>query len=391
MHLVVLLCGEVLLALDASVQRACNVIARVSDALQLAYLAQHGAYLGLGVVGEVGIADLVEVLGNLYLHVVGDALVLLYARECLYELGLVLLVYQVAHQVEHPLYAHAKLVYLLLCLQHGEFRGLHDAGGDEAQAEVLLLALGFLGLDDAAHELLYLRNEPDEDGGVGHVEAGVEGSEHERQLGGVLEEARLAFHYGVVVAHERAYHVDEGTEHQQYPHHSEDVEEHMGEGSAARLRVGCHGSEVRGYGGAYVLAHDEGYALIDGEHAAGAEYHGDGHDGSRRLHAEREQSSEQQEADGREEAVWVERAEEVEHGLVVSEVHVNARLAQRAQSEEHERYSEEEVAYVSLLLTVDKYDCNEERRVDKIGDVERESRRHDPCGEGRSDVCSHDY
>ena len=72
-------------------------------------------------------------------------------------------------------------------------------------------------------------------------------------------------------------------------------------------------------------------------------------------------------------------------------MHIYARLAQRAQSEEHERYSEEEVAYVSLLLTVDKYDCNEERRVDKIGDVERESRRHDPCGEGRSDVCSHDY
>ena len=39
-------------------------------------------------------------------------------------------------------------------------------------------------------------------------------------------------------------HVGEGAEYKHYPHHTEDVEEHVCESRAACLRVGCHGGNV---------------------------------------------------------------------------------------------------------------------------------------------------
>ena len=92
-HLVdvlILALGEVvLLAVVLAVDGACHVVAGVADRLEFGDLAQHGANLGLRVVREVGVADGVEVLGNLELHVVADTLVLLNARVELVELRLV--------------------------------------------------------------------------------------------------------------------------------------------------------------------------------------------------------------------------------------------------------------------------------------------------------------
>ena len=81
MNMLVLAWDKVFLTLHLPVDGARNVLAAVTDTLYLGNLPEHGPYLGLGVIAEVCVADLVEVFGNLYLHAVGDALVLLYTRE----------------------------------------------------------------------------------------------------------------------------------------------------------------------------------------------------------------------------------------------------------------------------------------------------------------------
>ena len=69
-HVVILLLGEVFLAADAPALGTGNVVAGVTDALQFGNLAEHGAYLVLRLIAQMGIGDLVEVLRNLNLHVV---------------------------------------------------------------------------------------------------------------------------------------------------------------------------------------------------------------------------------------------------------------------------------------------------------------------------------
>ena len=116
MDMLILLGGEVFLAVYLAADGAGDVVAGVADTLYLAYLAQHGAYLGLRLVAQVGIAHLVEIVGYLYLHVVGDALVFLDAREELHKLVGILLSQQLPHHAEHALYALGKGVYFLLGL-----------------------------------------------------------------------------------------------------------------------------------------------------------------------------------------------------------------------------------------------------------------------------------
>ena len=71
-------------------------------------------------------------------------------------------------------------------------------------------------------------------------------------------------------------------------------------------------------------------------------------------------------------------------------MHVNAGLAQGAKSEEQESYTEEEITDDAAFLHVDEDDADEEGRIDEVGNVERESERHDPSGQRGSDVCTHD-
>ena len=118
-HVLVLLRGEMLLlALHLAAYGARDVVAGVADALYLGYLAQHGAYLAFRVVGEVVVANVIQVCGDFYLHVVRDVLIFLYSREQLCKLGLVLLLQQPAHHHEHALHALGERLYLLLCLEH---------------------------------------------------------------------------------------------------------------------------------------------------------------------------------------------------------------------------------------------------------------------------------
>lgn len=249
-----------------------HVVAGVADRLQLRDLSQHGANLAFRLVGEVGVAHLVEVFGNLYFHVVGDVLILVYAVVNLHELVFVLLSEQVSHHAEHALYALCEALYLFLSLQHGELRRLHDATLYEAQAEVVVVSVGPWLPNPAAH-FSHMLDKGQQYDGVGNVEARVEGCEGE----GELRSCGDVDHR--VETHEAAGEVDEMLEDAQHPDDAEDIEEKVAEGRAACLGVGGERHEVGGERGAYVLAQHEGYAKIYGQSGLGAQHHGDGHEG----------------------------------------------------------------------------------------------------------------
>ena len=239
----------VLLGGKLTVDGACHVVARVAYRLQLAHLAQHGAYLALRLVREVGVAHALQVFGYLYLHIVGDAFVFLNPREELVVGCLVLLllvggrrrqVQQLLHHTEHALHTLRERCYLLLSLQDRKLRCAHEARCDEVQAEVFFLVHA-LGLDNPADETLYLRHKPYEDERVGNIEAGMEGGQHKAQLGGIGQECLLRdalLRHRYVVAYQTADQVDERAEYHQYPHHTEEVEEHVRQGGSACLCVG---------------------------------------------------------------------------------------------------------------------------------------------------------
>ncbi len=112
------------------------------------------------------IAHLVEILGNLYLHVVRDAFVFLDAAIEFYKLIFIGFAKKRLHHAEHALDALGKAVNLFLCLQDRDFRCLHDTALDKAQAEIVFIGI-LLRTDNLAYQLLYLWNEPNQDKGVG--------------------------------------------------------------------------------------------------------------------------------------------------------------------------------------------------------------------------------
>ena len=212
--LILALVEVVLLALYLAINRAGNIVTGVTNTLQLTNLAQHGTDFTLCVVRQMGVAHLIEIFGNLYLHIVGDALILLDTRIELDKFLLVLLDEQLTHHTEHALHALRERLNLLLCLQHRELRRLHEAGSNKVQAEVFFL-VHLLRLDNPAYEALNLRDEPNQDERVDHIKAGMEGCQYERQFGGIGEigfcSGGLLRHHGVVTYH-AADQVDEGPE-----------------------------------------------------------------------------------------------------------------------------------------------------------------------------------
>ena len=223
--MVILLVAEmVLLALVLTGNGTGDVVVGITDTLQLRYLTQHGTYLCLGIVTQMSITHLVKVFGYLQFHIVGDTLIFLNPCKELVEItrlcavalrcGTTAQCQQLAHHAEHTLHTLRECLYLFLCLQDGELGGLHETSGNEMQTEVLFL-VDLLGLDDPADEFLNLWDKPDEDEGVRHIEAGVEGCQHETQFGGIGKESlgtcRL-FRHVDIIADEAADHIDEGTE-----------------------------------------------------------------------------------------------------------------------------------------------------------------------------------
>ena len=81
--------------------------------------------------------------------------------------------------------------------------------------------------------------------------------------------------------------------------------------------------------------------------------------------------------------------EEVEHGLVFSEVHVYTGLSECAETEEHEGNTKHEVAYEALFLRIDEDNGEKESRIDEVGDIKRKPCRHNPRRQGCTNISTH--
>ena len=151
-HVLILASVEMLiLALYLAVDGTCHIITGITDGLQLADLAEHRTDLSFGFIGEVCIGDLFQIRGDLYLHIVGDALVFLYTGEQLGELLVVFLGEELTHHSKHPLHTLAEADNLFLGFEHRELRRLQETSGNEMQAEILLI-INLLRLDYPANE-----------------------------------------------------------------------------------------------------------------------------------------------------------------------------------------------------------------------------------------------
>ena len=167
---------------------------------------------------------------------------------------------------------------LLLCLQNRDFRSLHDTALDKAQAEIILISI-LLRTDNLAYQLLYLRDKPYQDKGVGEVEGGMEGGKHKGELGCIGYEMRIVLLHYIIKTHPTANEVDERTEHAEYPEYTEDIEHHVCHRRPSGLRIGCKRSHIGGDGSTDILAHHERNTLVNWQYTGGAEYHRNRHDG----------------------------------------------------------------------------------------------------------------
>ena len=257
-HLVdalILLVCELLLALVLPVDGACHVVATVTDTLYFRDLTEHGTDLAFGVIAQMGVAHLIQVFGNLYLHVVGYSLVFLDTGIQLAEILLILLVQQLADHGKHTVDALAEAPNLLLCLQNGKLRSLHDASLDETQTEILILTLS-LGFDEITYNLLNLWDEPNQYGCVANVEASMEHRQDHRKDGCLLCCSQVALW---VVTHQGTYQSHEGIEQAKHPEDTEHIEHQVCQGGSACLGIGTECCEVGCGCGTDVLAHHQGY------------------------------------------------------------------------------------------------------------------------------------
>ena len=220
----------------------------------------------------------------------------------------------------------------------------------------------------------------------------MECCQHKAQLGGVGKESwgiPSVVHHRHVIAYPSAHHVDKRAEDEQNPDDAKHVEEHVRQGRPSCLGIGRHCRQVRRHGGTDILTHHQGNTLIDRQCATRTEYHRDGHHRCRRLYAERQDTTQHQKYQGRQERIGVERGKEVQHGLILTQMHVLSRLAQDGQCEHQESNAKQEVADIAVLLLVDEDNTNEEGRIRQTTDVERHTCRHNPCRQRRTDVGTH--
>ena len=283
---------------------------------------------------------------------------------------------------KHLLYIARETQDFQLCLQDGDFWCLHEVCLDVFKAEFLVF-IAFLFGQQTAYNLLHLRDEAYEDGGVGDVETGVEHGEDDGQ-------ERTLASGGGVVGDEVADGIDEGIEHAEYPYNAEDIEHKVGEGGTTCLKIGTKGSEVGGGSGADVFTHDEGYAEVDGQYARGAQQDGDCHDGCRRLHYAGYDGADKEEDDDGKVAVGIERLKETDHCGIVFQVEFLACRAKHDEREEHEGYAVEKVACDAVSAGVDEQYADEEGWIDHGGEIDAVAKGHDPCREGSADVGTHD-
>ena len=147
--------------------------------------------------------------------------------------------------------ALGKVLYLLLGLHNAELSGREQTAGDELQTVILVLILHGQHL---AYQHLNLMDKADEQQRVDDVEGGMEGRE-------LVEVVASAQH----VVDKPADGVAGRVEHNEKHHHTEDVEEHVGQGSTACLCVSRKRRHEGGDGGSNVLTHRQSCCLFEPE------------------------------------------------------------------------------------------------------------------------------
>ena len=381
-HASLLLLAEHNLVLALAAQDAGQVEAAVAHGLELADLAEHCADLLLGIVGQMGRSHFAEVAADLVLHLVAHILDLLDTVEELVEGLLILDTVEFLHLAEHAFHPLAEDHDFLLRLQDRDFRGLHDTAANVLQAEFVLF-FGLLGLDEEAHQLFNLRNEPDQDGGVDHIETGMERCQREGKLGGVLLGGIR------IQAHDAADHPDEREEENEHPDDAEHVEHQVRHSGPSRLRIRAHRGEVRRNRGADVLTHNQRDTLIDGDSSRRAQDHRNGHQRRGTLHHGRQDRTDQQEQQYGA-VIGLETREEGDDGRLAGQVHFHTRLLQHSQGKEQEGKAEEEIADVAVLAQLDQDNARKKGRPHHVCHIEGETGRHDPRTHRRTDVRTHD-
>ena len=152
-----------------------EVQAAVTYTLKLTHGAQHGADLTLGLVTKMRVGDLGQVASDLTFEPVGHLLHLPHPLDLFLKCRIISLIVQLPDKAEHLAHPVGEESGLLLCLKNRDFRGLHDTGLDILEAELLI---GVLLRNNVGHHFLKLRDKPDQDSGVGHIEHCVEGRQH---------------------------------------------------------------------------------------------------------------------------------------------------------------------------------------------------------------------
>ena len=114
-YVVVLRLCEILFAVKLPVNAASKVVTTVSNALNLANLTHHRPNFRFCLIAQMRVADVAEIVGNLYFHVVADTFILFNARKELDKLVFVGLAKELPYHAEHTLNAFCKSLYLLFC------------------------------------------------------------------------------------------------------------------------------------------------------------------------------------------------------------------------------------------------------------------------------------
>ena len=82
--------------------------------------------------------------------------------------------------------------------------------------------------------------------------------------------------------------------------------------------------------------------------------------------------------------------EKINYSLIVCKVHIDTCLTQSSQTKEHKRDTEKEVTNEFSFLRINQCNTNKECWPYEVGNIKRETSRHNPCRQRRSDVRSHD-
>ena len=146
------------------------------------------------------VTHLFKIFCNLNLDLIGYGFFIFNNCKQFGEFAVVFLIEKLTHFCKHLLNENTESGCLFLCLQHCDFRCLHESVADVTQSDGFFFSFRLI-FDSPAHYFLDLRDKSDEDGGVGNIEAGVEHSEHHAQF------SRVG--YALFISHEGAYHIDE--------------------------------------------------------------------------------------------------------------------------------------------------------------------------------------